>query len=217
MNLRGRVVDAWRKIAVTASALKAGLNVTATANVATKPGADAPFDFRASASTYTVGAQFDGPLNRYAERNAYRASQIAYQQARRNFMALEDQIDSSIRLDMRTLEQERLSFSIARLALITAARQYEAATDRLLLSERGQDQTATLDILQSLRDVLAAKSQLISTWTNYQSTQIQLLFDMDALQVTPRGVPADEPDNEPDTLPSPTPILPGQPAADRDR
>lgn len=215
MNLRGRVVDAWRQIAVTANALKAGLNVTATANVATKPGADAPFDFRASASQYTVGAQFDGPLNRYAERNAYRASQINYQNARRNFMALDDQISSSIRGDIRTLEEERLSFSIARLSLITAARQVEAARDRLLLVERGADTTSTLDILRALNDLLAAKSQLIRSWTNYESTRIQLLFDMDALQVTPRGVPADEPDNDPDSLPSPTPVLPGQPGADR--
>src|SRR5262249_28523506 len=159
MNLRGRVVDAWRQIAVTANALKAGLNVTATANVATKPLADAPFDFRASASQYTVGAQFDGPLNRYAERNLYRTSQINYQQARRNFMALDDQIASSIRADIRTLNEERLSFSIARLSLITAARQVEAARDRLLLVERGADTTSTLDILRALNDLLAAKSQ----------------------------------------------------------
>jgi outer membrane protein TolC len=211
MNLRGQVVDAWRQIAVTASALKAGLNVTATANVATKPGADAPFDFRASASTYTLGAQFDGPLNRLAERNAYRASQIAYQQARRNFMALEDQINASIRLDLRNLEQQRISFGIGRLALITAARNVEAAHERILLAEKGAETTATLDILRALSDLLQAKNTLIRNWTDYENSRIQLLFDMDALQLTPRGVPADEPDHDADTLPSPTPILPGQP------
>jgi outer membrane protein TolC len=212
MNIRGRVVDAWREIGVRANALKSDLNVTATANVATPPG-NRPFDFRASASQYTVGVQFSGPLNRVAERNAYRASQIAYEQARRNFMALEDQIDAAIRLDLRTLEQERLNFGIARLQLISAARQVEATRERQLAEPQASATTSTLDILNALSSLLQAKSNLIRSWINYESGLIQLLFDMDALQLSSRGVPINEPDNGADTLPAPTPVLPGQPAA----
>jgi outer membrane protein TolC len=211
MNQRAQVTDAWRQIAVTASALKAGLNVTATANVATKPGADAPFDFRACASTYTVGFQFDGPLNRLAERNLYRASQINYQQARRSFMALGDQIDASIRQDLRTLELERANFAIARLQLISAARGLEASRDSLLIETNVAASAATLNILNALNALLQAKSQLINSWISYESTRVQLLLDMDALQLTPRGVPTDEPDDDPDLLPYPTPVFPGQP------
>jgi outer membrane protein TolC len=210
MNVRGRVVDAWRQIGVTANALKSDLNVTASANVATPPLGSHPFDFRASASQYTVGVQFSGPLNRVAERNAYRASQLFYQQARWDFMALEDRIAASIRQDIRNLAQERVNFNIARLALISAARQYEAARDRLLLVERASDTTLTLDILNALTSLLNAKIGLITSWINYESDLIQLLYDMDALQLSPRGVPTDEPDRESSTLPSPTPLLPGQ-------
>jgi outer membrane protein TolC len=215
MNLRGRVVDAWREIGVAANQLRSDLTVTASANVATKPGADAPFDFRASASSYTVGVQFSGPLNRVAERNVYRTTQINYEEARRNFMALSDNISASVRQDLRTLEQERINFGIARLQLISAARQVEATRDRLLLVANASETTSTLDILNALSSLLQAKSRLIGSWANYESARVQLLFDMDALQLTPRGVPADESDHEPDTdtLPAPTPVLPGQPAA----
>src|SRR5262249_19736405 len=213
MNVRGRVVDAWREIGVKANALKSDLNVTATANVATPPLGNRPFDFRASASQYTVGAQFSGPLNRVAERNAYRESQIIYQEARQAFMALEDQISASIRQDIRTLEQERVNFGIARLQLISAARQVEATRERLLVEAQASGTTSTLDILNALSSLLQAKSNLIRSWINYESGLIQLLFDMDALQLSPRGVPVDEPDNQPDTLPPPTPLLPGQPGA----
>jgi outer membrane protein TolC len=209
MNQRGRVIDAWRQVGVTANALKAGLNVTASANLATQVFADAPVDFRASASTYTAGVQFDGPLNRLAERNAYRASQIAYEQARRSFMATEDGVEAQIRQDMRTLEQEHTNFGIARLALITAARQVEATRDRLLLVERAGDTTTTLDILNALSALLQAKSRLIGSWVNYETTRIQLLLDMEALQLTPRGLPADEPNHDTDTLPPPRPLFPG--------
>src|SRR5260370_33651265 len=134
MNLRGRVIDAWREVAVTANALKAGLNVSVSATPMTQSGADSPLDFRASASTYTAGVQFDGPLNRQAQRNAYRASQIAYQHSRRRFMARADQISSAIRSDERGLELERANFGIARQALISAARQLQSAPDRLPLN-----------------------------------------------------------------------------------
>src|SRR5207244_4346106 len=78
MNECGRVVDSWRQIDVTASALKAGFDVMVNANIATPPLGARPFDFRASASSYSVGFHFDSPLNRYAERNIYRTSQINY-------------------------------------------------------------------------------------------------------------------------------------------
>jgi outer membrane protein TolC len=213
MNQRARVVDAWRQITVTASALKAGLNVTATANVATRPFADAPVDFLAAASTYTVGVQFDGPLNRLAERNAYRTSQINYQQVRRSFMALEDQIDASIRLDLRNLEQERTSFGIARLALVSAARGVEASRDKLLLIQNAADTASTLDILNALSALLNAETTLINSWISYESTRIQLLFDMDALRLTPEGVPANESDNDAADRPLAT-ILRPEPAGD---
>src|SRR5262249_29913418 len=76
MNVRGRVVDAWRQIAVTANALEAGFNVFFNANISTPPAGNNPVGFRASASDYRVGFQFDSPLNRVAERNAYRASLV---------------------------------------------------------------------------------------------------------------------------------------------
>jgi outer membrane protein TolC len=208
MNQRARVVDAWREITVAAHALRAGLNVTLTANVVTQPFADNPVDFRSTASSYTAGVQFDGPLNRQAERNVYRRSQIAYQQARRDFMALEDQIEQAIRDDMRGLELQRANFGIARLSLISAARQLEAANDKLLLIPDAANTTATQDVLTALTAVLQAKQVLISSWIAYETDRIQLLLDMEALQLDSRGMPIDESDDTP--LHAPTPLPAGE-------
>src|SRR5207249_5842401 len=109
MNQRARVVDAWRQITVTANALKASLDIVFNANIATPPGGANPVDFRASASSYRVGFQFDSPVNRKAERNAYRASFVNDEQARRAFMALDDQIQQDVRRDVRQLETDRLN------------------------------------------------------------------------------------------------------------
>jgi outer membrane protein TolC len=220
MNQRAQVVDAWRKIEVTASALKAGLDVTTTANVATRPFGGNPVDFRSSASQYTVGVAFDSPLNRMAERNAYRESLIAYEQSRRNFMALDDRIQASVRLDVRQLELERANFGIARQNLISAARQLEGARERLLVVADATGTTGTRDVLDALSALLSAKLTLISSWINYETDLTQLLLDMDALQLDPRGLPDHEPDNavspgrsdahdpQPEQLPAPRPVPP---------
>ncbi len=200
MNQRAQVVDAWRKIEVEASALKAGLALQASANVATKPDSTNPVDFRASASQYTIGFTVDGPLNRMAERNNYVASLIAYQQARRSFMASDDLIQVSIRQDIRQLELERTNFELARQNLVSAARSAEQASILLenpISRVTGQENTtATLDVVTTLNSLLNAKSGLISSWINYETGRTRLLLDMDALQLDPEGLPAHEHDNK---------------------
>jgi outer membrane protein TolC len=203
MNQRARVVDAWRQIAVTANQLRAGLDLILNANVATPPGTGNPVDFRASASTYSVGFHFDSPLNRVAERNAYRASQIAYQQARRAFMLLDDNIQAQIRNDLRQLDAARRTFEIQRRSVVTAARQAESAREGLLVAGRMPNPTATLDIINALDSVLSANNQLISAWANYETTRYRLLLDLEALQVDERGLYTDEYNDRPDQ-PSPS-------------
>jgi outer membrane protein TolC len=195
MNQRGRVVDAWRQIAVTANLLRPGLDLTVNANINTPPLGDGVLDFRSSASNYSVGVAFDSPLNRKVEENAYRSSQINYQQARRSFMALEDQISSSIRFDLRSLQTEQINFEIARQSLISAAQQVDAVETKLVNTRNRQDLTTiTLDKERALNDLLSAKTTLISSWINFRTDRVQLFLDMEALQLNDQGFPLDEPD-----------------------
>jgi outer membrane protein TolC len=216
MNERGRVVDAWRQLAVTANQLRAGLNVVFNGNLNTPPGSTNPIDFRQSASFYSVGVQFDGPLNRLAERNVYRASQIAYQQERRTYMALDDVIQRAVRLDLRSLNADRLNFNIARQSLIAAARSVQAAREELVVNGANADPTSTLNILNALQNVLVAENSLIQTWVSYEVDRIQLLLDTEALQVDEQGMYHDEYDRPaeqptPASLPAPGPsAIPGQ-------
>src|SRR6202011_2156633 len=107
-------------------------------------------------------------------------------------MALDDQIQSAVGLDVRQLDTERANFAIARQSLIAAARQVEAARDRLLVIPNAADTTGTQDVLTALSALLQAKSTLISSWINYQSGRAQLLLDMDALRLDSQGLPNHE-------------------------
>jgi outer membrane protein TolC len=202
MNQRARVVDSWRKVTVAANGLEADLNLIVNADIATEPGGNRPFDFAASASRYSLGLQFDSPLNRYVERNIYRASLVNYQRSRRDLMAFEDRIRQAVRRDLRQLATDRLSFAIARQTLIAAARQLEGARESLLISERGAgSETSTLNILNALTGLLQARNALIGTYVSYETNRVQLLLDLEALQLDDRGVP-------PDVRPTPALALP---------
>jgi outer membrane protein TolC len=191
-NRLGQVTDAWRKVTVAANALRGDVNVVATANLGTDPDRDNPFNFSAEASTYTASLQVDTPLNRLAERNVYRASLIAYQRAKRSYVELSDQIEFQIREDLRQLARTRSSFAIARQQVLSAARQYENA--RLTLvgprDRRAANDATTLNLLQALSNLLAARNALAANFVLFEQRRQQLFLDLEELQLDDRGFPA---------------------------
>lgn len=193
MNLKARVTDAWRKVIVAANALKSDLTLTSTAVLNTAPDATHPFAFDTRFTRLTVGLQFDGPLNRLAQRNNYRAALITYQRARRAYMDLSDQIEQEVRLDLRNLRQARVSFELARQSLIAAARQ--VANERILLNapprlqQQGGAGDPTLRTLQALAQLNSARNNLAGTFIRYEQLRVQLLLHLEAVQLDDRGFP----------------------------
>ncbi len=193
-NALAQLTDAWRKVRIAANALRSDLDVVASANLGTDPDHLDPFNFASEASVYSLGLKFDGPLNRLAERNAYRASLIAYQRARRNYMALSDQVEFQVRSDLRQLRLTKDSFEISRQTLLSAARQLEGVRITLLgPRQRGQNDATTLNLLQALQGLLNARNGLAANYINYQQQRVQLLLDLEVLQLDQRGFPSDDP------------------------
>ena len=186
------VTDAWRKVYVAANALRSELNVVGHMNHATAIAENRIIDFDPDQAQYRVGVRFDGPLNRQAERNAYRTALIAYQRARRDFMLLSDQVEQSVRRDLRLLQLEKLNFEIGRLTLISSTRQLEGARQRILLGRDPAGGSSTLDILNALNAQLNARNALANGYIRYEQLRVQLLLDMEALQLDSRGYPIDQ-------------------------
>lgn len=185
-NEQGRVVDAYRRTEVAADLLEADLDLVLGANLLTDPDRSNPLRFDESASTLSAGLQFDGPLNRMAERNVYRASQIEYQQARRNYMAAHDRILFDVRNILRNLNLNRFQFDITRQQLITAARQVEQAQFNLR-SATEPDSNLTRDLLSALESLLQARNSLISSWVNYETSRMRVQQALGVLQVDDNG------------------------------
>lgn len=188
MNQRGLVMDAYRRVEVAGNALKGTLNVQGTANLLTDPNHANPVGFDPSFNRYTLGLEFDSPLTRRLERNAFRAAQIGYQQARRAYMAAEDGIARDIRSQLRSLEISRFRFEVARLQLVAAARQVDEAQISLRSGQPGgQTQSATLFLLQAFQSLLGAKNGLISGWVDYENTRMTLVRDLDLMEIDAQG------------------------------
>ncbi|WZP00148.1 TolC family protein [Isosphaeraceae bacterium EP7] len=187
MNALAQVTDTWRNEEFAANQLLAGLDVVYDGVLGTDPKHDGIFRFDSSNSTHRIGLRFDAPINRRAERNAYRASQITYQRARRNYMLVHDQVIFDIRLDMRNLGLAERQFEIARESLIIAARQVDEAEYNV--RNPGQEtQSLALNLLQSLNGLLNSRNNLIASWVSYETARMSLYRDLDVMQIDPRGV-----------------------------
>ncbi|WP_010037928.1 TolC family protein [Gemmata obscuriglobus] len=190
-NRRAQATDAWRKVTVAANALRGGVNVVGTANLVTDADHDKPFNFAGEASSYSVGLQFDAPLNRLAERNVYRASLVSYQRAKRAYVAQSDQVELQIRQDLRELARLRPSFSIARQQVLSAARQYENTRLTLLGpgGRKGANDATSLQLLQALSTLLTQRNALAANFIQFEQRRLQLLLDLEELQLDDRGFP----------------------------
>lgn len=186
MNREAQVMDAFRKIEVAANALQSELNVTGQLGLGTDPSKNNAFRLDSSANTYRVGVQFDGPLNRLNERNVYRATQIAYQQASRNYVAGKDTIANEVRSSLRQIELRRLNFQIARQQLVAATRQVDQA--QINIRKAFESNTnLTRDLLQSLQGLLSAKNILIFNWIDYKIAKIRLFTVLELLYLDDNG------------------------------
>jgi len=121
------------------------------------------------------------------ERNFYRASHIAYQQASRNYSAGRDIIANEVRAVLRQIELRRLNFQIARQQLVTASRQVDQAQINLRQATVSST-NLTRDLLQSLQGLLSAKNNLISNWIDYKILRIRTFAVLELLYMDENGV-----------------------------
>ncbi|MBL8891229.1 MAG: TolC family protein [Planctomycetaceae bacterium] len=186
MNSRGRLMDAYRLVEVTADALQSDLDVNLGANLRTDPTRNNAFSFEKSQHVYQVGVELDGPLNRLNERNRYRTAQVAYQQSRRQVIADQDAVAATVRRDLRDLQVSRLNLQIARQQYVAATRQVDEAKFNLR-NARESDSNLTRDLLAALQVLLSAKNNLISNWVDFNVQKIRLFTDLELLYLDDQG------------------------------
>jgi hypothetical protein len=222
MNLRGAAMDARRKVEVAANQLQAVVNLVANGNIQTQPlaaGNHNPFDFRGVDSNFQVGIQFTTPVQLVAQRNAYRAALVGYQQARRNYQRTEDQVRLDCRTNWRSLEFTRRNFETLREQIRAATAQLDIAAEQTAApagpvgaapapaagapagggvgggaggAAGGAGTAQGLQIIQAITSVLNAQNQLIIQWVAYEAFRLDIYNFMGTLEVDREGYWTDE-------------------------
>ncbi len=221
MNARAALVDQWRQIEVAANALKSDLDIVVDGRID-------PLSNNLSSGTAVnnttgelrFGLEFDAPLTRLAERNAYRRALIAYQQARRSYYAFEDGVKRNLRELLRQIRVSQLDFELQRQAVLVAIRRVDQTQLGLNAPQAasggagGGRSTSARDVQEALQSLLNTRNQFIAVWVAYEARRINLDLDLGTMRLDDRSLwidpgPITSGYHAADT--SPEAIPPGQP------
>jgi outer membrane protein TolC len=188
---RARVEDAQRAVAVAADALRAGLALTGSAtagerrdvSTATAPNGK----LRPERGVYAANLLLDLPLERTAERDAYRESFLLLEEAVRGAQQLEDRVKIEVRERLRTLLEAREAVRIQEQAVRLAEARVES-TGVMLQAARAQ----VRDVLEAQEALVSARNALTAALLRYRVAELELLRDMGVLAVKPDGIWAEE-------------------------
>jgi outer membrane protein TolC len=184
-NAVDQVEDASRKIVVAENALKAGLDVSFTADVRSEGNTVTKPEF--NRTQYVASVNLDLPFDRVAERNAYRSALINEVQARRDADLLEDTVRQDVRAALRNLEEARESFDIQTKAVALAQTRIESTA---LLQQAGRAETR--DVLEAQSALLNAQNALTRALVDNRIARLALLRDAGVLQLEPTGLRYDD-------------------------
>jgi outer membrane protein TolC len=176
------VDDAKRKVDVAVDALRARLDLVASANVPSTPETD--FDrLQFDEGRYNAGLSLDLPLDKLGERNAYRRAMISYSQAQRDYELASDEVKLGVRNAYRGLVEAARRYVIQKNSLELAQERVKSTT-MLLSAGRAQSR----DLLDAQDSLLSAQNDTTSTLVDYMIARLNFYRDTEILQVKPDGL-----------------------------
>ena len=195
-NSADAVEDAERKVIVAADNLGVELNLIGSAGVNSAPKTKIE-RLQFQNGTYSLGLEADLPLDRKAERNAYREALITFEQRRREHENDVDEVKLDVRDAYRRLREEAESYRTQQKALELAQIRVGVSP---ILWEAGRMNAR--DYLESQDDLLQAQNNVTSALVSHAVAKLNFFRDVGILQVKPDGMwtePTQQPAKKIDT------------------
>jgi hypothetical protein len=178
LNEIDRFEDAQRRILVAANDLRAGLDISGSADLASQA-PDNYWDFDPDNIRANMGVVLDLPLNRVNERNAYRSTLIEFERQIRSLGQTLDNRRDAINQGLRTLQQRRLNYENNRLGVEIAERRVR---EQKMLLDAGRASQQTL--IDAENDLIDQQNSRVSAIVSFQQALLQLLLDMGVIETT---------------------------------
>jgi outer membrane protein TolC len=158
---RDRVDDARRQVKVAENGLLPDLTLNGNTGVGSSANRSAS-DINSRTGTYGASVTLDLPIDRLAERNAYRASLVQVQQAQRSFETLKDNVAVDARNAMRRIRSAQTNLALNEHLI-------DVSNKRLAYSLELLKQGAI-----DSRDVVDAQSALLSAQDSFDTARAQM-------------------------------------------
>ena len=181
-NTRNALEDSARKLELAAEGLGVQLNLTGSAEVSsTEETKVSRLEFHRG--IYSLGFAADLPLDRKAERNAYREALITMEQRQRGYDDESENVKLDVRQAYRDLAETGESYRIQKVGLELARRRVE---EQKLLLEYGRGTIRLL--LQTEDDLVQAQNDLTDALVKHTTAKMRFFRDIGILQVKPDGM-----------------------------
>jgi len=178
------VEDAIRRVRVSANALKAGVEIKLSGTTSQRHFSGGnQANVRFGDGNYSGGLDVDLPWNRRDERNAYRATLIDLDLARRALEEKEDDVKKEVREAFRKLKEAQETYQIQTKAVQLAEKRVKSTA---IFLESGRAQTR--DLLESQEALVNARSALTDALVSYYSANWNLLRDTGELRIDSNGI-----------------------------
>ena len=178
------VDDRERKVSLAEDALRAGLSLSASATQTSELGR--PLEPDQSDLNWSAGLGLDLPLDRKAERNAYRSSLISLDAARRDAELAADAIKAEVRDAFRQAENARKGYAIQRGAIQLAKRRVESATLNL---DAGRADTR--DALEAQEALVNTENAATAALIDFTLARLELYLRLELLRIDDSGIHVD--------------------------
>ena len=179
-NAAERLEDDERNVRIAADGLLPQLDLTlggGLSDSAGDPAAALPDDWSSTAAL-SLGL----PVNRQAERNAYRSAQIALDQARRDYQQLVDDVDREVRDLLQQIRTIELRIDLQREQITDEQRAVAVSQIRY---EAGD--VDNRDLLDARASLARAQNELIQLLADHLATRLRLMRAMGILVIAPDG------------------------------
>ena len=175
------VVDRERRVYVAEDALRAGLSLDVSVGSTSRDGK--PLSFSSDTTNWSTSLSLDLPIDRKAERNAYRRSLIDLEVARRNLEEDADVITASVRDAIRLVRNSQESYILQKSVVLLNERRVESS---LLNLDAGRSETR--DVLESQEDLVAAQNDETSALISFTLARLDLYLQLEVLRVDETGI-----------------------------
>ena len=181
-NTRDSLEDSARKLELAAQGLGVQLNLLGSAEVSSAN--KTAFDrLQFQQGAYSLGFESDLPLDRKAERNAYREALITVEQRNRSYDEDAENVKLDIREAYRDLTEKAETYRIQKIGLELARRRVE---EQKLLLEYGR---GVIRLLLETEDALVqAENEVTSALVAHTIAKMSFFRDVGILQVKPDGM-----------------------------